>query len=140
MKLYSFGVPTLRTQTEQKWEKRRKVPDMPALRQSDGSTLKRKASKIIKANLQKKKKGPTNDTVSVASTPPETPTQTSENEANESAVVDIDSEDADAELGTSLSGPLLSKRYSDVVSVRAFEKRLERTHLCLLPAYPRHWS
>jgi hypothetical protein len=89
---------------------------MPASHKSDRSTkgskitktLKRKASKVIKAILPKKKKrGLTDDdTVSVASTLPKTPTQTGDSEpSNESTVINIDSdtgdEDADAELGTS---------------------------------------
>src|ERR1700720_1769315 len=104
---------------------------MPASQKSDGSakgskitiTLKRKALKVIKAILPKKKKrGLTDDdTASVASTLPETPTQTRDSEpSNESTVINIDSDtgnkdagdkdagdkdagdkDADAELGTS---------------------------------------
>ena len=94
---------------------------MPASQKSDGSakgskitiTLKRKALKVIKAILPKKKKwGLTDDdTASVASTLPETPTQTRDSKAsNESTIIDSDSdtgkedagdEDAHAELGTS---------------------------------------
>src|ERR1700722_16423040 len=94
---------------------------MPASQKSDGSakgskitiTLKRKASKVIKTILPKKKKrGLTDDdTASVASTLPEKPTQTRDSEpSNESTIIDIDSDtgnedagdkDADTELGTS---------------------------------------
>ena len=71
-------------------KKKPTLQNMPALRKSDGSTkvsmkiagaLKQKASKVIKAILPKKKRrGPTNDTVLLASTSPETPTQTSDND------------------------------------------------------------
>ena len=97
---------------------------MPASHKSDGSTkgstkitgaLKRKASKVIKAILPKKKRrGLTDDdTTSVASTLPGMPTDTCDNgpsnastvvDSNESIIVDIESdtgdENADAELGT----------------------------------------
>jgi hypothetical protein len=109
---------------------------MPASRKSDGSTksstkiagaLKRKASKVVKAFLPKKKRrGPTDDTVSLVSTSPGMPTQTSDNESvnesatieigsNRSTVIDIDSdtdnnqttvEGAKAELGISFFIPV----------------------------------
>jgi len=141
---------------------------MPASRKSDGSTkgstkiagaLKRKASKVIKAILPKKKrKGPTDDTVSLASASPEMPTQTSDNESvnesatieigsNRSTVIDIDSdtgndqtsvEGTEAELGTSLFILALHKTPIHIIYFRTFEKRLECTHLRLLQARPEH--
>ena len=80
---------------------------MPASHKSDGSTkcstkvvatLKRKASKVVKALLPKKKrKGPTGDTISLS--------DTSSTKSNEPSIInkstgDVE-EEADAELGMS---------------------------------------
>ena len=114
----------MHTQTQQKWKKKKTNTLMPASCKSDGSTkgstnitgaLKQKALKVIKAILPKKKrKGLTDDdTTSIASTLPGTPTQTCDNgpskastivDSNEPTIINIESdtgdEDADAELDT----------------------------------------
>jgi hypothetical protein len=72
---------------------------MPASRKSDGSikrttkvvaTLKRKASKVVKALLPKKKrKGPTGDTISLSNT--------SSNKSDEPSIIDSSTGQTDAE-------------------------------------------
>lgn len=81
--------------------------------------LKRKVSKVINANLLKKTRRPTDDTLSSLLTPSKVPTQTSDNETTHSPTilnVDTDTgddesmiEDSDAELG--MSSFLVKKLY-----------------------------
>ncbi len=107
-------------------------------------TLKQNTSDIkINSPKKKKKTGCTivnDDAVSITLTLPDT-LSTIDIDTNESIVdinCDTGDEGADSELGTSSSSFIPQSDPTHFIFIRALEKGLERTNLCLLPAYPKH--
>ena len=106
------------------------------------ATLKRKESKVVKAQLPKKRKGPTGDSIFIS--------DTSGNESDRPSTVNngtiqTDSEGdneerGDIELGMSAFNSYEKEKKKRLrMILRTFEKRVERTNLHLLLPRTRHW-
>jgi len=100
------------------------------------ATLKRKQSKVVKAPLPKKRRGPTRDTILLS--------DTSSNESDNPSIIDSstvqtdieEEEGADIELG--MSPFIFYEKKMLRIMPRTLEKGLERTNLLLLPPSTNH--
>ena len=105
------------------------------------ATLKRKELKVVKAQLPKKRKGPTGDSIFIS--------DTSGDESDRPSTVDNgtiqmdlegdNEEREDIELGTSAFNSYEKEKKRLRMILRTFEKRVERTNLLLLLPHTRHW-